>query len=91
MVDMGAAVAEVEDSMVGTLAVVIEVGTMEDSMVDTMVGIEEGIMVGIVEDTTVGIEEGTMVEVSTHIGDYGDFGDGPMLVGPTIPMEDTHI
>jgi hypothetical protein len=83
--DMGAAVAEAEDSMVDFMEVVIEVG----------------IMVGIVEDTTaviVDTMEGSMVEVFTPIGDYGDgdigdglFWDGLMLVGLTMPMEDTHI
>jgi hypothetical protein len=56
-------------------------------------------MVGILEDTIeVGTMEGFMVEVFTRIGDYmdGDFGDGlfwdgPMQIGPTYPMEDTHI
>jgi hypothetical protein len=95
VVDTGAAaVAEAEDSMVDTLAVVIEVGTLVDT--------EVGIMVGIVEDTMAVIEvdtmEGSMVEVFTHIGDYGDgdfgdglFWDGPMQVGPTCPMEDIRI
>jgi hypothetical protein len=84
-----AAVAEAEDSMVDTLAVVIEVGTLVDT--------EVGIMVGIVEDTMAVIEvdtmEGSMVEVFTHIGDFGDglFWDGPMQVGPTCPMEDIRI
>jgi len=111
-----AAVAETEDSMVGTLTVVIEVGTMEDSaagilavdtvllpsLEDTMVDTEVGIMVGIMEDTMAVIEvdtmEGSMVEVFTHIGDYGDgdfgdglFWDGPMQVGPTCPMEGIRI
>ena len=77
----------------------IEVGTMEDSMVDTMVVIEVGNMVDIPEDTIeVGTMEGSMVQVFTHIGDYmdGDFGDGlswdgPMPVGLMQPMEDTRI
>ena len=83
--DMGVAVGEVEASMVDTLAVVIE----------------EGIMARIAEDTMatmVGTMEVTGVEVFIHTGDYGvgDIGDGlfwdgPMLVGPTMAMRDTHI
>jgi hypothetical protein len=79
VVDTGAAaVAEAEDSMVDTLAVVIGVGTLEGIMLllyleDTLVDTEVGIMVGIVEDTMAVIEvdtmEGSMVEVFTHIGD----------------------
>ena len=79
MVDTGAAaVAEAEDSMVDTPAVVIGVGTLEGIMLllyleDTLVDTEVGIMVGIVEDTMAVIEvdtmEGSMVEVFTHIGD----------------------
>ena len=63
--------------MVDTMAVVIEVGTMEVPMVDTMVGIEAGIMVGIVEEGTM---EGLMVEVFTHTGDYGGGGLGDGLL-----------
>lgn len=97
--------------MVDTLAVIIEVGTLENSVAgilavdtmlllyleDTLLDTEVGIMVGIVGDTMAVIEvdpmEGSMVEVFTHIGDYGDglFLDGPMQVGPTFPMEDIRI
>jgi hypothetical protein len=92
VVDTGAAaVAEAEDSMVDTRVVAIVLLLyLEDTLVDT----EVGIMVGIVEDTMAG----SMVEVFTHIGDYGDgdigdglFWDGPMQVGPTCPMEDIRI
>ena len=96
--DMGAAaVAEAEDSIVDTLAVVIEVGTLEGSMVEAGEAIMADITVGIVGDTMAVIEvvtmEGSMVGVFTHIGDYGDglFWDGPMQVGPTCPMEDIRI
>ena len=60
-----------------------------------------GIVVGIMEDIMVVITDiigGSMVEVFTHTGDYGDGDigdglswDGPMQVGLTMPMEDTHI
>jgi len=67
---------------------------LEDTLVDT----EVGIMVGIVEDTMAVIEgdtmEGSMEEVFTPIGDYwhGDLGDGlswggPIQGGPMRPME----
>jgi len=76
-VDTAGVVAEAEDSMVDTLAVIM----LLPYLGDTMVVIEVGIMVGIVEDTI----EGSMVEVFTHIGDYGDgdiggglFWDGPI-------------
>ena len=97
--EVAVAVAEAEDSMVDTRVVAIVLLLyLEDTLVDT----EVGIMVGIVEDTMavieVGTMEGSMVEVFTHIGDYGDgdigdglFWDGPMQVGPTCPMEDIRI
>ena len=92
--EVAVAVAEAEDSMVDTRVVAIVLLLyLEDTLVDT----EVGIMVGIVEDTMAVIEvvtmEGSMVEVFTHIGDYGDglFWDGPMQVGPTCPMEDIRI
>jgi hypothetical protein len=106
VVDRGAAaVAEAEDSMVDTLAVVIEVGTLVDTEVGIMVGIVEDTMAVIEVDTMEVIEvdtmevievdtmEGSMVEVFTHIGDFGDglFWDGPMQVGPTCPMGDIRI
>jgi hypothetical protein len=69
-----AAVAEAEDSMVDTLAVVIGVGILEgimlllyleDTLVDTEVGIMEVTEVG----TMVVFVEDTGVEAFTHIGD----------------------
>jgi hypothetical protein len=102
MVDTPAVAIEVgtlEDSTAGILAVdTMLLLYLEDTLVDT----EVGIMVGIVGDTMAVIEvdtmEGSMVEVFTHIGDYGDgdlgdglFWDGPMQIGPTFPMEDIRI
>ena len=91
-----AVVAEAEDSMVDTLAVVIEVGSLAVDTVlllyyleDTMAAIEVGTMEGTEADIMVVIEvdtmEGSMVEVFTHIGDYGDgdIGDGLFWDGPT--------
>jgi len=93
VVDTGAAVAEAEDSMVGSLedsAVGILAGIiLLPYLEDTMAAIGAGIMVAIVEDTMEVIEvdttEGSMAEVFTRIGDYGDgdiggglFWDGPI-------------
>ncbi len=70
-------------------------------MVEAGEAIMADIMVVIVGGSTVtmvGTTEVTGVEVSTHTGDYGDgdFGDGlfwggPMPVGHTMIMADTHI
>jgi len=74
---------------------------LRDTEVATMEGIEEDTTAGIMEGITaitVATTEGIIIEVFTHIGDCGDgdiggglFSDGPMEVGPIIPMEDTRI